>query len=413
MVFKHIAKSLKVAYTKTVSSIAFYPAVIALGFLLVTWLMLKLDFSETGKFIKAHYSFIRLKDASTARTIVSTIAGGIISLMVFSFSMVMILLNQAASQMSNRMLESMIGNRFQQYVLGLYIGTIVYSLFLLSTIRDIESGIYVPALSIYLLLVVTIIDIFVFIYFLHYVTQSVKFETIILRVHKQTFRSLEKSSYPENIQYTSIELPQLTPQIIQTQSSGYFQGFEKKALLKFADKRDLTVKFLHPEGTFLLKDQALLEVYTKEKLSDEDLETLLFTMDFYDGQSIDHNFYYGIHQLTEVALKALSPGINDPETAVLSINSLADLFYYRLKHLPNPQITNDENQVRIILCCRSIEGLFTDCILPIWDYGKNDRYIQNTLQQRIKILRDANTNLELTKLFSGFLKKINDKIIGN
>lgn len=410
MVFKHIAKSVKIAYTKTVSSIAFYPAVIAIGFLMLTWLMLKLDFSETGKYIKAHYDWIRLKDASTARTIVSTIAGGIISLMVFSFSMVMILLNQAASQMSNRMLESMIGNRFQQYVLGLYIGTIVYSLFLLSTIRDIESGIYVPALSIYLLLVVTIIDIFVFIYFLHYVTQSVKFETIILRVHKQTFKSLENSHKIENRDHTTRELLHLTPKIIRTQSSGYFQGFEKKALLRITNELDLLVKFLHPEGTYLLKDQAVLEIYSKEKLSNENLEALLFAMDFYDGQSIDHNFYYGFHQLTEVALKALSPGINDPETAVLSINSLSDLFYYRLKHLPNPQITNDENQVRIILCCRSIKSLFMDCILPIWDYGKKDRYIQNTLQQRIKILQEAHTNPELTQLFTDFLEKIDAKI---
>ena len=78
----------------------------------------------------------------------------------------MILLNQAASQMSNRMLSSMIGNRFQQLTLGFYIGTIVYALFSLSSIRDIDSGIYVPALSIYLLLLLTITDIFLFIYFI-------------------------------------------------------------------------------------------------------------------------------------------------------------------------------------------------------------------------------------------------------
>lgn len=127
-------------------------------------------------------NWLTLKDAETARSILSTIAGGIISLTVFSFSMVMIVLNQAASQMTNRMLESMIGNRFQQFVLGIYIGSIVYALFLLSNIRDINSGKYIPALCIYLLLLLTVADILIFIYFLHYVTQSVKFETIIDRV---------------------------------------------------------------------------------------------------------------------------------------------------------------------------------------------------------------------------------------
>jgi uncharacterized membrane protein len=125
---------------KMINSIAFYPAVIAFLFLVLSVLMVFFDYSETGKTIKSQWSLLRLRDASTARSIISAITAGIISLTVFSFSMVMIVLNQAASQMSNRILDKLIGNRFQQFVLGFYIGTIVYSLFLLSTIRDIDDG---------------------------------------------------------------------------------------------------------------------------------------------------------------------------------------------------------------------------------------------------------------------------------
>ncbi|MGA9652188.1 DUF2254 family protein, partial [Pedobacter sp.] len=153
-------------YQKTVNSIAFYPAIIALGFLALCGLMITLDYSGQGKFIKGQLHWLRLKDASTARSIIAAIASGIISLTVFSFSMVMIVLNQAASQMSNRVLGQLIGNKFQQIVLGIYIGTIIYAFFLLSTIRDIDSGIYIPALSTYLLIFFTIFDIFLFIYFL-------------------------------------------------------------------------------------------------------------------------------------------------------------------------------------------------------------------------------------------------------
>jgi uncharacterized membrane protein len=158
----NILKNFRIYYHKITGSIAFYPALLAIGFLFLTWMMLVIDYSEWGKSIKSNTSWLSLKDATTARSIISTIAGAIISLTVFSFSMVMIVLNQAASQMSNRVLSSMIGNRFQQTVLGFYIGTIVYSLFLLSTIRDIDSGVYVPALSIYLLILLTVIDIFLF-----------------------------------------------------------------------------------------------------------------------------------------------------------------------------------------------------------------------------------------------------------
>lgn len=192
----NLQKWTRIYYSKMVESIAFYPALIAIGFLFLSWIMLVLDFSPFGKELKTNLSWLSLKDAGTARTIISTVAGAIISLTVFSFSMVMIVLNQAASQMSNRVLNSMIENRFQQIILGIYIGTIVYALFLLSTIRDISSGIYVPALSIYLLILLTVIDIFLFIYFLDYVTQTVKYETVIDRVKKQTFQSMEKNFEP-------------------------------------------------------------------------------------------------------------------------------------------------------------------------------------------------------------------------
>ena len=92
-------KLIRIYYNKIVESIAFYPAIIAVGFLLLSWVMISFDFSETGKEFKKGLSWLSLKDASTARSIVSTVAGAIISLTVFSFSMVMIVLNQAASQM--------------------------------------------------------------------------------------------------------------------------------------------------------------------------------------------------------------------------------------------------------------------------------------------------------------------------
>ena len=107
------SKWIRIYYNKTIESIAFYPAIIAIGFLGLSWGMLEFDFSEYGKHIKSNLSWLSLKDAGTARTIISTVAGAIISLTVFSFSMVMVVLNQAASQMSNRVLKSMIENRFQ------------------------------------------------------------------------------------------------------------------------------------------------------------------------------------------------------------------------------------------------------------------------------------------------------------
>ena len=401
----NLSKHFRIYYNKITGSIAFYPALLAISFLLLTWVMLVIDFSEWGKTIKSNTSWLSLKDATTARSIISTIAGAVISLTVFSFSMVMIVLNQAASQMTNRVLSSMIGNRFQQTVLGFYIGTIVYALFLLSTIRDISSGVYIPALSIYMLILLTVIDIFLFIYFLDYVTQSVKYETVITRVQVKTMRKLqEEYNQDSQLTVTWSELPFVQ---IKTIHSNYFQGFSEKTLLDICSKENLYISFLHQKGSFLLKDIPLLNVYSKNPVKPSILLDIAAANDFYNGQPIDLNADYGFKQLAEIAIKALSPGINDPGTAVLALHSLADLLAYRLYNNYQNIKIDANGDTRIYIPNSSFIELFNYCIYPIWKYGKKDPYIQSTIKEIVRQLRIVDFKNSQAKDFSDLSELIN------
>lgn len=393
-----INKKIRLFYDKITKSIAFYPAIIAVGFLLLSWIMLKFDFSEAGKNIKSNLSWLSLKDADTARNIISTIAAAILSLTVFSFSMVMIVLNQAASQMSNRVLSSMIGNRFQQTILGFYIGTIVYALFLLSTIRDISSGIYVPALSIYLLIFLTVVDIFLFIYFLDYVTQTVKYETVIHRVQSQTRSVMEKSFTTNNVKTRNwSKLPYVE---IKIENSGYFQTVNIKNLLEIGVTFDLHFQFLHEKGVYLLKDMPLVKVYSNT-IIDKKLHDKIFSEVYcYNGQPIDVNAIYGFKQLAEIAIKALSPGINDPGTAVLAMQSLFDLFLYFEKHDLQKSFVDDNDVARLFIPSISFEDLFRMCIFPIWNYGKKDQYIRNELSRLLSQVQTLNFGNEYKQIFT-------------
>ncbi len=387
---KSLLQWIRTHYIKITNSIAFYPAIIAVGFLLLSWLMLAIDFSDWGKNFKQHSSWLSLKDASTARTIVSTIAAGILSLTVFSFSMVMIVLNQAASQMSNRVLNSMIENRFQQIVLGFYIGAIVYAMFLLSTIRDIHSGIYVPALSIYLLILLMVTDIFLFIYFLNYVTQTVKFETVIVRVQKQTLGVMQKHYCDATEEAAPAAASGQTCIEVFSETGGYYQGFDEKQLIPIAKKENIIISFVHHKSTHLIANSCLFRVYGREKIDEALKKKILYAIDFFYGQPVSTNADYGFKHLAEVAIKALSPGINDPATAVLSINALTGMFAYRLNHCMPAVLKDEEGNPRIIDKIISFEELFEDCMLPIWHYGKSDYYIQKTMLHMLQQLQTAN-----------------------
>lgn len=366
-------------YRQIVNSIAFYPALIAIFFLLLSYVMISFDFSEAGKHFKSQLHWLSLKDATTARSIISSIVAGIISLSVFSFSNVMIILNQTASQMSNRILDRLIGNRFQQVVLGIYIGTIVFALFLLSTIRDIDSGVYVPAISTYVLIALTVCDIFLFIYFLHFITQSVKYEVIIHKIYKDTQKAMEKLCTEPN--EVIPDKAETSGYKISAGVAGIYEGFTKQVLLNICNGHNCTIHILVTPGTFVWADAGILTI-SKElpgKLVKQAQDALQINV----GETIENNFLYGFRQLTEVAMKALSPGINDPGTAIQSLRAFSRLFAYRLSHFPRTVVKNERGEVKLICPQLSFEETFCASMLPIWDYGKDDRMIQNEMKQML------------------------------
>ena len=321
--------------------------------------------------------------------------------------MVMIVLNQAASQMSNRVLNSMIENRFQQVILGIYIGTIVYALFLLSTIRDISSGIYVPAFSIYLLLLLTVIDIFLFIYFLDYVTQTVKYETVIDRVRKQTFKTME-TDFKEIKQEESPWLNLTSVQIL-AQKSDYFQGFNHKKLLELATEYSIKISFLFPQGQFILKGTPCMKVYSTGAIDPELNNRIADCADFFTGQPIDRNAEYGFRQLAEIALKALSPGINDPGTAVLAMHALFALFEFKVDHQLPEFISNAQGEKVIQIPSVDFATLFEQCFQPIWNYGKEDDYIQTTFLIMLEQLKIQDRQNKYSSLLDSWTVKVQNR----
>ncbi len=345
--------------------------------MLLSFLSIEFDFSETGKRFKAGLHWLSLRDATTARSIISSIVSGIISLTVFSFSMVMIVLNQAAANMSNRVLDKLIGNRFQQIVLGIYIGTIVYALFLLSTIRDIDSGIYIPALSTYLLILLTVFDIFLFIYFLHYITQSVKYEVIIQRIYNATKSSLLQACCLREEPAVPMQLEHADKMI--SAKSGIYEGFDTPTLLALCEAHDCVCEIRQVPGNFLLKGQDVIGF--NKALPDEVHEQAATALHIHDTESISGNFFYGFKQLMEIAIKALSPGINDPNTAVISLRALFRLYAYRARFFPVQTICDKAGVLRIIVTPLRFEKIFEDTLLPIWDYGQEDRIVRGELRQ--------------------------------
>lgn len=369
-------------YDQIVSSIAFLPAIISLGFFILSAVLFNFDISETGQQLKQELSFLSLRDSSTARSILGAIVGGVISLTVFSFSMVMIVLNQAASQMSNRILDKLIGNRFQQIVLGFYIGTIIYTFFIFSTIRDTESRFQIPSISIFFLTVLTVLDLFIFIYFLHFITQSVKYEVIIKRIKSATFHGM-KNFCTENKE-PNISHDFASAEVIRANKSGIFEGYDPKEIMDFCEENECSLLAIYPMGTFILRGQPIFKC--SRAIAEDQLEKALQGAIFSDQESVERNYEYGLRQLSEIALKALSPGVNDPGTAIISFRALMDLFQFRGLNFPVNSIKREGLPFQVIREEHNFDTLFERIIYPIWDYGQNDRMVIDEFNLLVKQL---------------------------
>ena len=391
-------------YQIFVSSIAFIPGFISLGFLVLAALIFSFDLTETGQQIKSDIPWLSIKDPSTARSILGAIAGGIISLTVFSFSMVMIVLNQAASQMSNRVLDKLIGNRFQQIVLGIYIGTIIFTFFLFSTIRETGDAFQIPSLSIFLLTVITVIDIFIFIYFLHYITQSVKYDVIIERIKSSALEGM-RDFCSESLENKG-ESDFAAKSIVRASRSGIFEGFDSKEILKFLMENECSMLAIYPMGTYILRGQPIAKC--SRNLDNEQMDEALLGIILSNQESVKRNYEYGFRQLSEIALKALSPGINDPGTAIISFRALVDLLGYRAVNFPPSELSEEGCTFKIYRNELSFEDLFERAIYPIWDYGKEDRMIRREFKLLLIQLSLEISSPSLIKLLDQVEKKIAD-----
>lgn len=388
-------------YKKTINSIAFYPTVLSVGMLGLAWLCLYVDSISFGSKIIELFSFLVVKNTETARSLLSVLAGGLISLMVFSFSMVMIVLNQTASIYSPRVLPGLVSEREHQIVLGIYLGTIGYTIAVLSNVDSEAFELLIPRFSIIVNLLLGVSCFAAFIYFIHDISTIIQVGNIIKRLYSKTrfalIRELSEGAY-------SLEVKEFSSgQKVKAWQSGYFFSVMEKAFLKRAEQQGLQVKILIHQGQYLVKGEPFLEV--NQPLTEETQELLMSTFIFRHEEIIPDNFFYGFKQITEIAAKALSPGINDPGTALQAIDCLTALFQILLK-LKGQKVLKQKGTPVLFYLPIPYREMFYLCIASLRGYAEKDLVVQAKLISLIKKTAQADNEEENRMLYQSELEAI-------
>lgn len=362
----------KIIFNRLTGNIAFYPSLLAFIGLCFGFLILFLEEKGISKFLIEQAPSLVINDAETARTLLSTFIGGIISLMVFSFSMVMILLNQASSNYSPRILPGLISNKRHQIVLGYYIATLTYCILILLSIKPTDNKYQLPGFAVLLGILMAMIVLACFIYFIHAISQAIQINNIIDNIYTKAKGRLEHLISETDETGNEEDFPDVSDWNTYTiDTTGYLETIATDDLINLGNEDHIKFDILKPKGSFILKGIPIAKA--SKKLSEEQEQKLMACFGFSPSEIVTRNYIFGFKQLTEIAVKAMSPGINDPGTAITCIDYLTQLFTIRL-HKDDQSYIFEKGKEDAAIRLRTIdlEELLYFVFAPLRVYCKND-----------------------------------------
>ncbi len=387
-----ISRKLLEIYNTIINSNALYPTLIAVIYLLMVAGLLGFDHTQLATDIKDNFALLRIKKMDTAQTMLSTLITGIISLMALSFSMVMVVLSQASNTISPKVIQGLVTEKEHQFVLGNQLGTIIYCLVLLLLLRQKELFI-IPSFTILMSVLLGIWSMCLFVFFIHSISQSIQITNIVKNIHTHTLRSLaHMDDEPDEREDTTLPAFSLPPHEYITDKPGFLQQIQAKRIIKIASRNNLVIRMHSPITDYIPTGSPLFyATVAPEELSEEIKRSIYNSILFDPVENVRQNYYFGFTQLSEVAVKALSPGINDPGIACLCLRYLTDLFVVLYGRKERNIYRDKAGNVRLVVNRIGYGELLSRCITPIRQYGAKDISVARDLLWLLSVLgaRDA------------------------
>lgn len=335
------------------SSLWFRPAGWVLLFGALAFVLTAIDEQTGGVYTEVGIPWYFRGGPEGARTILNIIGSGVLTVTSLAFSIIMVAVVQTANAYSPRILNDYLAEPAHQHVLGILVGTFLYALLVLWDVRSVEDGVHVPSLSVTVAIILSLVSVGAFIFFIHYVSHSISVGNVVSLIVDETETSLE-TLFPEKLGEAwtgegQPPLPDGEPLTVDADGSGYVTYIDNDGLLSAASESDVVITLEKIIGDYVFHDVPLATVTPGEVLDDELRKKLYDAFHLSKERELRQNFLYGVRQLTDIGVRALSPGINDPSTAEQCIDALVNLIAKLARHTPvSPYRCDDEGNVRVI-----------------------------------------------------------------
>lgn len=413
--------SLAIDYVRT--SFWAIPAALLLAAALLATLTLWLDVVVLKPVDFGYIEWLNPSEMQGVSELLATTAAAILGVAGVTFSITIASLTLASQQFGPRLIRNFTQDRFTQTVLGFFIATFFYCMLSMQIGSVILETRHMSLSTLLTVLVLTVVDLLMLVLFIHHICKAIQAETIISEVAEEMQRRaisllpVELDDAPDEDESAIVslqaELKERGDDLVAT-SDGYVRAVDYSALLRFADKHEQIIGIVHRAGDYVLKGSVLAKVVGANR--PDDMQKII--NDYVvigSSRNPRQDLEFSIRQLVEIALRALSPGINDPFTAITCINRLGTLINMVSSRATPPRLwKNEAGDIRLLVKATTFEGLvdaafnqirqeasthvdvtvrLLDVLHELIQLSRN-RYQTNALLQQARLIRIATRDAE-------------------
>jgi uncharacterized membrane protein len=354
-------------WEETRTSFWFVPAVIVLGAVGLATGLIALDANVELHFDKK-WPLLFGAGAAGSRGLLTAVASSMITVAGVVFSITIVALSLTSSQYTSRVLRNFMRDRRNQVVLGVFVGIFAYCLVVLRTIREGDEGAFVPSLAVLGGLALAFVGIAFLIFFIHHISMSIQASSIIAAAAEETIAAMDHlfpNDLGDNADEDAVGSPAAslgaqTWTAIGARKTGYIESIDGDALLALARKHGTIVRMERGIGEFVVEGAPLISVAGLSGSNDEAAAELNAVFAISRHRTVQQDAGFGIRQIVDIAMKALSPGVNDTTTAVMCVDYLGAILARLASRGTATAHRLDEGELRVIARGPCFESLLAE-----------------------------------------------------
>jgi len=360
---------------------------------------------EVDRALTAQLSWVYTGGPEGARVVLSTIAASMITVAGVTFSITIVALTLASQQFGPRLLRNFLRDLGNQITLGTFVATFIYCLLVLRTVRGTDDEQFVPHLAVTVGVVLAMLSLSVLIFFIHHVATSIQASRVIANVAADLEGAIDRL-FPEQMgrgpgpdpseRAACVPSPTFEgAHAIVAVGGGYVQAVDSARLLKLAKENNLVLRLDSRPGTFVRSGTSLVSVAPPFTPADDVEESVRATFIIGAERTGTQDLGFFVNQLVELAVRALSPGINDPATARTCIDRLEQaLGNLAGRSMPSASRHDDDGTLRVVASAVTFVGMLDLAFTEIARYGRSSVSVSCRLLEALRDLAPCVTDEE-------------------